>query len=130
MPDGLRLVFFRPALGLFLLRVIYMSNIIKATSAEHCKEQMKSGIVILDFYADWCGPCKILSPVLDQISEEYLDKVRVIKVDVDNDELKPLVTAHRVRGIPTLVFLKDGEVVSTVNGITSKQNIIDKFESL
>jgi thioredoxin 1 len=107
-----------------------MSNIIKAMNAEHCKEQMKSGIVILDFYADWCGPCKILSPILDQISEEYLDKVRVIKVDVDNDELKPLVTAHRVRGIPTLVFLKDGEVAATVNGMTSKQNIIDKFENL
>lgn len=107
-----------------------MSNIIKATSAEHCKEQMKSGIVILDFYADWCGPCKILSPVLDQISEEYLDKVRVIKVDVDNDDLKPLVASYGVRGIPTMVFLKNGEVASTLVGMKTKQKIIDQFENL
>lgn len=107
-----------------------MSNVIYAESLEQCKEQMKSGLVILDFFATWCGPCKTISPFLDEISEEYLDKVRVIKVDVDKDQLKPLVASHGVRGIPTLVFLKDGVVDSTIVGVTSKMKIIEKFEKI
>lgn len=107
-----------------------MSNVIYAESLEQCKEQMKSGLVILDFFATWCGPCKTISPFLDEISEEYLDKVRVIKVDVDKDQLKSLVASHGVRGIPTLVFLKDGVVDSTIVGITSKMKIIERFEKI
>ncbi|MND12019.1 Thioredoxin C-1 [compost metagenome] len=107
-----------------------MSNVIYPSSLEQCKELMQKGVVILDFYAEWCGPCKAIAPLLDEISMDFLDKVRVIKVDVENSALRPLVAKYGVRGIPTTMFIRDGEVASAMVGIAPKQKFIDLINKL
>lgn len=78
--------------------------------------------VLVDFWATWCGPCKMISPIVDQIATEVAGTAKVGKVNVD--EAPGLATRFNVRSIPTLVFIKNGEVVDTLVGATSKDNIL------
>lgn len=78
--------------------------------------------VLVDFWATWCGPCKMISPIIDQIATEMAGTAKVGKVNVD--EAQGLATRYNVRSIPTLVFIKNGEVVDTLVGATSKDNIM------
>jgi thioredoxin 1 len=73
--------------------------------------------VLVDFYADWCAPCRVVGPVLDQIAEDYANRVDVYKVDVDTSP--ELASRFGVRSIPTLVVFKDGEPVETVVGVVT-----------
>lgn len=77
-------------------------------------------LVMIDFFADWCGPCKMLGPVVEQIAEEHLD-VEVVKVNVD--EAPELAVMYRVASIPTLVFLKKGQLVKEHIGFATKTEI-------
>ncbi|WMJ23735.1 thioredoxin [Paludicola sp. MB14-C6] len=79
--------------------------------------------VLLDFWASWCGPCKMLSPVVDEIAGEVTDDVKVGKVNVDEEP--ELASAFRVMSIPMLAFIKDGKVVDTSIGAKPKSAIID-----
>jgi thioredoxin 1 len=81
--------------------------------------------VLIDFYADWCGPCKMLSPTIEEISRENGD-IKVCKVDIDSDP--ELAQQFRVMSIPTLVAIKDGKVLKTVSGVRSKKDILGMFE--
>jgi len=87
------------------------------------QEVMKSGkTVLIDFWAPWCGPCRMVSPVVDEISDEASDKVKVGKVNVD--EQPELAAKFGVMSIPTLVVMKDGKVASTSVGAKSKEAIL------
>ena len=82
--------------------------------------------VLLDFYADWCGPCKMLSPVLSEIADEYADVLKVAKVNVDDEP--ELAMKFKVSSIPMLVLFKDGRIVSTSVGYRPKDEILNELK--
>lgn len=79
--------------------------------------------VLIDFWAPWCGPCRMLSPVISEIAEEYGDKVKVCKVNVDDEG--ELAASFNVMSIPTLVVVKDGKVTNSAVGVRPKAQIIE-----
>lgn len=83
---------------------------------------------MVDFFATWCGPCKMLSPVIDEIAEEMQGKAVVVKVDSDN--LGELCAEYSIKLLPTLVFFKDGKEVDRIVGMAEKEDIINKLNSL
>ncbi|GGN23807.1 MULTISPECIES: thioredoxin TrxA [Marinomonas] len=99
-------------------------NTIQITDAQFAEEVLNSDIpVIVDFWAPWCGPCKMIAPVLEDVAAEYAGKVKVVKLNVDeNQETAP---KYNVRGIPTLLVIKGGEVVATKVGAVSKSQLIE-----
>jgi thioredoxin 1 len=84
--------------------------------------------VLVDFWATWCGPCRMIAPVLDEIATEQGEKVRVVKIDVDNN--RKLAEDFRIKNIPTLLFFKGGELRDQVVGLTSKADLISRLDSL
>lgn len=99
---------------------------IKITKDNFENEVLKSDKpVLIDFWAGWCGPCKMLSPVISEIAEEYEGKVKVCKVNVDEE--MELASAFRVTGIPMLVVMKDGKVTNTAVGVRPKAQIVSMF---
>lgn len=99
-------------------------NTIQITDAQFAEEVLNSDIpVIIDFWAPWCGPCKMIAPVLEDVAAEYAGKVKVVKLNVDeNQETAP---KYNVRGIPTLLIIKGGEVVATKVGAVSKSQLVE-----
>ncbi|MBJ7555329.1 thioredoxin TrxA [Marinomonas spartinae] len=99
-------------------------NTIQITDAQFEEEVLKSDLpVVVDFWAPWCGPCKMIAPVLEDIAAEYEGKLKVVKLNVDeNTETAP---KYNVRGIPTLLVVKGGEVVGTKVGAVSKTQLTD-----
>ncbi len=85
-------------------------------------------LVIVDFWATWCGPCRMLSPLLDEVEEEMADKIEVVKVNVDDAD--EVAMRYRIMSIPTLLFFKNGELVDRLVGAVPKQEIEDKLKSL
>ena len=82
--------------------------------------------VFVDFYADWCGPCKMMSPVIDKLAEEYEGKIKVGKVNVD--ECSDLAQKYGIMSIPNMIFFKNGQPVDRVVGAIPKPAMKDKFE--
>jgi thioredoxin 1 len=78
--------------------------------------------VLVDFYADWCGPCKMLAPILKQVKDEMGDALKIIKVDVDKNQ--PLASQYQVRGVPTMLLFKNGKQVWRQSGVLQKNDII------
>ena len=83
-------------------------------------------LVVIDFWAEWCGPCKMVGPIIDQLSEEYKDRVVVGKIDVDNND--EATSKYGIRNIPTVLFIKNGEVVDKVVGAGAKTLFSEKIE--
>jgi thioredoxin 1 len=104
-----------------------MSHAVTVTDADfESVVEQNAGLTVVDFWATWCAPCRMIAPVLEQLAEEYTGKVRVAKLDVDTN----VRTASRfqVRSIPTLLFFKDGKVVDQVIGAVPKQQLEVKFK--
>ena len=80
---------------------------------------IKEGVVLVDFYAEWCGPCKMIGPVLEQLAGEYEGKAEIVKVNVDNEN--ELAAAYGVMSIPNLILFKDGQPVKQVVGYQAKK---------
>ena len=86
------------------------------------------GVAVIDFWAEWCGPCRMIGPIIEELHHEYAGKVVVGKVDVDSN---PEVSMkYGIRNIPTVLFLKNGEIVDKQVGVTTKQNFVNKIEAL
>mgnify|MGYP005840767781 CR=1 FL=1 len=88
---------------------------------------LKSGVAVVDFWAEWCGPCRLIGPIIDELYKEYEGKVTIGKLNVDDN---PSVTMkYQVRSIPTILILKDGEVVDKHVGTTTKATLADKINA-
>lgn len=84
--------------------------------------------IVLDFYASWCGPCKVLGPLIDELSGEFGDRVIIAKV---NSETNPKLSAFfKIKSIPTLVFIKDQKLIEVINGLVPKPNLAEMIEDL
>ena len=83
--------------------------------------------MIVDFWATWCGPCRMLSPLLDEVEEEMADKITVVKVNVDDAD--EIAMRYRIMSIPTLLFFKKGELVDRTVGAMPKSTLVEKIEA-
>ena len=106
-----------------------MSKEIELTESAFTKEVIESPVpVIVDFWAQWCPPCKMIAPFLEQMSVEYDGKAKICKVDVDKEQ--GLAAKYGVRSIPTLLFFKGGEVQDQVVGALPKDQLVNRLEKL
>lgn len=90
----------------------------------------KEGVALVDFWAPWCGPCRMLAPVIDELAEEFDGKAKICKVNTDDEKAQSLAVEFGIRSIPTLLFFKNGEIAAQMVGAQSKQVIAEKINSL
>ncbi|MES2673945.1 MAG: thioredoxin TrxA [Pseudomonadota bacterium] len=107
-----------------------MSNdaIVHVTDASFAQDVLGADIpVLVDFWAAWCGPCKMIAPILDDLAEQFAGKVKIAKIDVDAN--KEIPGKFNIRGIPTLLIFKNGQVESTKVGALSKTQLVEFINS-
>ena len=98
-----------------------------ATNTNFAEILQDGKLVIVDFWAVWCGPCRMLSPLLDEVEEEMADKVTVVKVNVDDAD--EIAMQYRIMNIPTLLFFKDGQLVDKTVGAMPKNVLVDRINA-
>ena len=102
-----------------------MAKIATNTTFQELLQDTK--LVVVDFWAVWCGPCRMLSPILDEVEEEMADKITVVKVNVDDAD--QIAMQYRIMSIPTLLFFKNGQIVDKTVGAMPKNQLIEKINS-
>jgi thioredoxin 1 len=103
------------------------TNALQVTDATFASEiEQSSGLVLVDFWATWCGPCQVVAPVLDQLAGEYTGRVRIAKLDVDGNQRTAV--RFNVRSIPSILFFKNGRHVDTVIGAVPKATLEGKIK--
>ncbi len=107
-----------------------MSDLVASVTNDTFDEEVlkSSTVVMVDFWATWCGPCKIVAPVVEELAKEYGEKANFVKVNTD--ENADLARKFKIRGIPTLIFFKDGEVKDQIVGAVPKAQLKTKIDSL
>lgn len=104
-------------------------GILEATTANWDSEVLKSKeLVMIDFWAVWCGPCRIISPTVEELAKEYSGKVKVMKLNTD--ENSEIASRYKIMGIPTIMFFKDGVKLDQIVGVVPKQQLKAKLDSL
>ena len=98
---------------------------VKQIDSKEFKEVIKEGKVVVDLFATWCGPCKMLSPILDEISEE-ITSTKFYKIDVDDNQ--DVAREYNVMSIPTVLIFENGELVNTIVGLRSREDLIEQFK--
>jgi thioredoxin 1 len=101
---------------------------IKHLSEDNYEQEIATGAVVIDFYADWCGPCKMMAPVFEEAAQEYDGKVTFAKLNIDL--AKQIAVSNKVMSIPTLLFFKDGEQKARVTGVIDKATLAQKLDSI
>ncbi len=104
-----------------------MGKYIELTSANF-EATVGSGVAVVDFWAPWCGPCRMVAPIIEELAEEYDGKAKVCKVNTDEEQ--DLAVKFGIRSIPTILFLKDGKVVDQMVGAAAKQTFKQKIDAL
>ena len=108
-----------------------MSNIDAVTSDNFDQVVLKSTVPILvDFFAVWCGPCKTVSPILDELSKDFDGRVKFVKADIDAGDNKELAAKYGIMSVPTLLIFSNGEVKETIVGVTSKSKLTQTLEGI
>lgn len=99
------------------------------TNENFQKEVLESELpVLIDFYADWCGPCKMMAPIISGLAKEYTGRFKIGKCDIEAE--MALSQSYRVMSIPTMIVFKDGEVVETIIGALSKNDLMGKLDKI
>ncbi len=105
------------------------ANLIHATTSSFERDVMQSQTpVVVDFYADWCGPCKMLAPHFAALADEYAGRVKFVKVNVDEDN--ELAARYGISGVPTLLFFKGGRLADSVVGLLPPQSLRQKLDEM
>ncbi len=103
------------------------ANIINVTDSDFDEKVLKAeGPVLIDYWAEWCGPCKMIAPLINEVADEYEDKLTVVKMDIDANRKTPM--EYAIRGIPTMMIFKDGQVQATKVGAVSKSMLTSFVE--
>ena len=106
-----------------------MEHVLEVTDSTFEKEVVKSDIpAIVDFWAEWCAPCKMIAPVVDEIAKEFKGRIKIVKLNVDDNTRT--ATDLTVMSIPTLLFFKDGREAGRVSGVVSKRELLKKIKEL
>jgi len=106
-----------------------MSEVLQVTDANFEQEVIKSEMpVMVDFWAEWCGPCKVVGPTVEELAKEYEGKVKIAKMDVDSNRETP--TKFGIRNIPTLILFKNGDVFQTIVGAHPKSHLEEELKKL
>lgn len=96
-------------------------------TASNYEETIAEGVSLVDFWAPWCGPCRMIAPVIEELAEEFDGKAKICKVNTDEEQ--DIAVKYGIRSIPTIMFFKDGEMVDQVVGAQSKDALAEKINS-
>ncbi len=106
-----------------------MADMVQVTDDNFDDEIMNAGMpAMVDFWAEWCGPCKMVGPIVEELAQEYSGKIKIVKMDVDKNREIPV--KFGIRNIPTIILFKGGQVVQTIVGAQSKSHLEEELKKL